>query len=380
MCVAAVCQAARVMRVCNPLRPVHRRIERHSSPAAAYAFATDQSTPATLDSGVGDCTISLDLVIGGSPASVLHGVAFRGTAGSDYWFAWIRADTNKLALYNRASGTSNFVTDTDYMVPTSTTVTMTVVLSGTSISVTMTGGANVSTTSSTRQTATLHGLMNAGTGDAGANYDNFQIDDGAGGGSTFTATGSPSLGAQTCAGVGLRWVKGSGSPSLGAQTCTGAGKRWVKATGTPSLGSQVMASSGTMTAPRFTATGAPSLGSETASGSGTRTVPVFTGSGSPSLAAKTMAASGSTVTTRTGTGSPSLAAKTMAATGTRTVPVFTGSGNPSFGAMTCDGASTQAVYVAIDVQSQVTTRIGQRSQVKTRQTQRSRVTVGVSNV
>ncbi len=152
----------------------------HSSPAAAYQFSANLSQPATVDALNADVTITCDLILGGTAASTLAGLAFRLTGTGDYWFAWIRGDTNKLELYDRAGSANNLVDDDPYTVPTSTTATMTATLNGTSISVTI-GSATVGATSSTRQTATKHGLMTLESSDL-TKWDNYQIDSAGGGG------------------------------------------------------------------------------------------------------------------------------------------------------------------------------------------------------
>ncbi len=147
----------------------------HHPPDDAYAFAASTNTPCTLDAGVSDCTITCSLILGSTASDCFAGLAFRATDKDNTWYAFIRGDTNKLEIYNRVGGVNGLAVDSQsYTVPTSTTVTMTVTLSGTSISVTV-GATTAGTTSSTRQTATIYGLASAEGSDK-TKWDDFQLD------------------------------------------------------------------------------------------------------------------------------------------------------------------------------------------------------------
>lgn len=191
-------------------------------------------------------------------------------------------------------------------------------------------------------------------------------------GGTFTASGTPSVGAATASGSASHTTPtytASGTPSVGAATAAGSGQvPLYTASGTPSAGAATASGSASHVTPTYTASGAPSAGAATASGSATHTVPIYNGTGAPSAGPATCAgssqftppvfaataavsagpstASGSVAFTApvyTGTGSPSIGAATAAGTAIHVTPTYTGTAAPNVAPSSCSGSASHTV-------------------------------------
>jgi hypothetical protein len=120
----------------------------------------------------------------------------------------------------------------------------------------------------------------------------------AGGATTYTGSGTPTLPLITASGSGRIIRKGSGAVTLPLLTASGAGKKTVKGSGAPQLPLLTASGAGKKT---VKGTGSPSLPLLSAAGAGKRTVK---GSGAPQL--PLLAAAGTGKKTVKGTGSPTL--------------------------------------------------------------------------
>jgi len=114
---------------------------------------------ATTESGVSDCTIFSEILIGGVPGSPINfpGVAFRYTGTDDYWVAGIDCNSQKLKLVKIDGGAMTTEDDANITVAYQDLVPIQVHLQGDSISATALG-QTVSTSDSFNATATKHGL------------------------------------------------------------------------------------------------------------------------------------------------------------------------------------------------------------------------------
>jgi hypothetical protein len=123
-------------------------------------------TIATLDCGQADCTLTVTLRLDSTTSSVVRGLVFRLNNSADYWIAGIQPSSNKFGIFQatleRASTPITDQLGVDYAIQ--------VVLNGSQITATLDGANEVSYSSSTNATKTLHGLG----GKSGTLYDNFQ--------------------------------------------------------------------------------------------------------------------------------------------------------------------------------------------------------------
>lgn len=131
-----------------------------------------------LDTGLTACNVSVDVILGS--ATCICGLLLRYQDSTNFWFVWIRNDTNHLQLYKQISGSNTLMDSQAYTVPTNTTVTLTATITSGAISVSVSGGPTVSASDSALNTATKAGMndANAHAGGGDTLFDNFTVDDG----------------------------------------------------------------------------------------------------------------------------------------------------------------------------------------------------------
>lgn len=132
------------------------------------------------DAGVSDIVLT-DVWGVPNASDYLIGVCVRAVDHNNAWIVrLIRSGggTPTINLYSRTGGSFTLIDSANAPSATNSTVTITVTASGTSILAQLSTGESVSTTSSVRQTATLHGLYDY-TDDTvvGGTHDNFLVVD-----------------------------------------------------------------------------------------------------------------------------------------------------------------------------------------------------------
>jgi hypothetical protein len=131
-----------------------------SSNAASTSSTNAGNILYISDSGKADVVITADITL---PYNLYYGAAvvFRSVDLNNRWTVWIERDggTTYLAIYEKTSGTSTLRDTENFSVdPTDSTVTVTVTISGNSITASAANVADVTCSSSVRNTVTTHGF------------------------------------------------------------------------------------------------------------------------------------------------------------------------------------------------------------------------------
>lgn len=158
---------------------------------AARGPDTTADALASADAGEADVTITVDVNVPNNSTYAL-GPAGRVVDASNYWVAYAERDGStaylRLVEYTSGAGTIR-AEDTFAVNPAGSTITITLALSGTSLTATASTGETCNYTSSQHQSATRHGLWSyTDFGLALGSFDNFEVDDGGGGGALTAGT------------------------------------------------------------------------------------------------------------------------------------------------------------------------------------------------
>lgn len=127
------------------------------------------SAYATLDAGAANIDMSVDVTIG---ATTVDGLLFRFVDGANYWRVDLVTGTDRLHLIRSTAGAEDGSISGAVSLDVGNTYTIRVVTSGTSISAYVNGVLIASTTNSTHQTATKHGII---AGSTNTRFDNLSI-------------------------------------------------------------------------------------------------------------------------------------------------------------------------------------------------------------
>lgn len=143
---------------------------------------------ATADAGTGDGQI--ECVVNGVAGSFVA-ILFRWADASNYWLARADIDGDLYELVEVNGGAATVRDSEAHTFNDATNYRLVVTLSGTSITCSVPGAPDLTFTSSFNETETEHGLYSGATGDT---FNNFLMDDGAGGFDAATFPHAASVG------------------------------------------------------------------------------------------------------------------------------------------------------------------------------------------
>lgn len=136
----------------------------------AYPTSAQSTNLALIESGVSDCEVSSDVILGST-----DGICCRATDGGNYVVARIAISSGGLGLFKIVSGTATQLGVYNFGAVAGNTYNIKIISNGASLKVLLDGVERISATDSFNQTATKHGLRVA-SGSAGVKYDNFMVE------------------------------------------------------------------------------------------------------------------------------------------------------------------------------------------------------------